>query len=98
MAMSMHANPEALRNLGQNILSDASSYKAEVDKIYATVDNLSTSWKGPDNQEFVNKVNEYKDVIGDLGKMINNYGQFLVDTGNNIERITNEIKSSASNI
>lgn len=98
MAMSIHANPESLRKLGNNVLDNAREYDSEVNKIYATVENLRNSWQGSDNQEYVNKVNEYRELIEALGKAIGNYGQFMVDTANNIERVTDDIRAGASNI
>ena len=40
----------------------------------------------------------FKESIEALGKAIGNYGQFLVDTATNIERVQDEIRSSASRI
>ncbi len=98
MAMSIHANPESLRKLGNNVLDNAREYDSEVNKIYATVENLRNSWQGSDNQEYVNKVNEYRELIEALGKAIGNYGQFMIDTANNIERVTDDIRAGAANI
>lgn len=96
--MNISADTSALRVLGNQVLDNSKDYKTEVDKIYATVDNLSASWQGADNQEYINKVNEYKETIHALGQAIGNYGQFLVDTATNIERVQDDIRSSASNI
>ena len=78
--MNIQADTSSLRTLGNQVLENASEYQNEVSKVYESVDNLSASWQGADNQEYVNKVNEYKESIEALGKAIGNYGQFLVDT------------------
>ena len=96
--MNIQADTSSLRTLGNQVLENASEYQNEVLKVYVSVDNLSASWQGADNQEYVNKVNEYKESIEALGKAIGNYGQFLVDTATNIERVQDEIRSSASRI
>ena len=96
--MNIQADTSSLRTLGNQVLENASEYQNEVLKVYESVDNLSASWQGADNQEYVNKVNEYKESIEALGKAIGNYGQFLVDTATNIERVQDEIRSSASRI
>ncbi|MFA5693056.1 MAG: WXG100 family type VII secretion target [Acholeplasmataceae bacterium] len=96
--MKMTANIDALRKLGIDIQQEADSYNGEVNKVYAAVDNLGTHWKGADNQSYVNKVNEYKEAITALGKLVNNYGIFLVDTAKNIERIQSEIAESAGRL
>lgn len=96
--MNITADTSALRTLGNQVAENAGEYKNEVTKVYANVDNLSSSWQGVDNQEYVNKVNEYKETIEALGKAVENYGQFLVDTATNIEKVQAEIKDAASKI
>ncbi len=92
------ANIDNLRKLGQNIQQDGGAYQTEVKKIYTTIDNLGTQWKGADNQAYINKVNEHKQVISDLGVLIDNYGRFLIETANNIQRIQDDIASSAGRL
>lgn len=96
--MNISADTSALRGLGTQVLENSKEYQTEVDKIYASVDSLSSSWQGVDNQEYVSKVNEYKETIKALGQAIGNYGQFLTDTATNIERVQDDIRSSASKI
>lgn len=96
--MNISADTSALRTLGNEVLENAGEYKSEVDAIYREVDNLGASWEGADNQEYVNKVNEYKEAIEALGKAVGNYGQFLVDTAANLERVQEEIRNSAGRL
>ena len=96
--MNITADTSALRTLGNQVLENAGEYKSEVTKVYTNVDNLSSSWQGIDNQEYVNKVNEYKETIEALGKAVANYGQFLVDTATNIEKVQAEIRDAAGRI
>jgi len=96
--MSLQADTAALRNLGKQVVANSEEYQAEINKIYATVDNLRENWKGEDNQAFVNKVYEYKEGLEALGKEIKNYGFFLDATAGKIERVQSDITSAASNI
>lgn len=96
--MNISADTGALRTLGTQVLDNSREYQAEVSKVYTNIDNLSANWQGADNQEYINKVNEYRETIEALGKAIGNYGQFLTDTSTNIERVQDEIRSSASNL
>ena len=92
--MNISADTSALRTLGNEVLANAGEYQSEVNTIYREVENLGANWQGADNQEYVNKVNEYKEAIEAIG----NYGQFLVDTAANIERVQEEVRSSAGRL
>lgn len=96
--MNISADTSALRKLGNEVLANAGEYQSEVNTIYREVENLGANWQGADNQEYVNKVNEYKEAIEALGKAIGNYGQFLVDTAANIERVQEEVRNSAGRL
>lgn len=96
--MNISADTSALRTLGTQVLDNSREYQAEINKVYTNIDNLSANWQGADNQEYINKVNEYREAIEALGKAIGNYGQFLTDTATNIERVQDEIRSSASDL
>ena len=43
-------------------------------------------------------LNEYKTDIENLGKVIDRYGLFLVETARNLENIQNEIASQAGKL
>lgn len=92
------ANPEAVRTLGGNVKEQATLYKNEVNKIYAAVDELKTGWQGTDNQSYVNKVNEYRETITNLGNAIEDYGTFLTATANELQRTQDEIASAAGRL
>lgn len=96
--MNISADTGSLRALGEQVMELAGQYANEVKSIYTNVDELSSSWQGADNQEYVNKVNSYKATIEELGKSISNYGRFLVDTSTNIEKVQNSIMESASRL
>lgn len=66
--------------------------------IQANIENLRNAWSGQDNQAYINKVNEYKADIEKLGKVIDSYGLFLVETARNLENIQNEIASQAGKL
>jgi len=96
--MNVSADFDQIRRLGQEVQGQAGSYNSETKKIYGAVDNLKNSWKGADNQGYINKVNEQRKTIEDLGKVIENYGLFLIETANHLEKVQAEIKAAAGKL
>ena len=96
--MNIQTNIENLSIRGKEVQSLAQDYQNEVIKIYSNIENLRNAWSGQDNQAYINKVNEYKADIENLGKVIDRYGLFLVETARNLENIQNEIASQAGKL
>ena len=96
--MVLKASPEEIRNAGKSLVGNAEAYMASVNSLYTTVDNLQQSWKGKDNLEFAGTVNGYKENINALGQVIGNYGVFLQETANSLEKLQAEIAQQASNL
>jgi len=96
--MVLKATPEEIRTAGKNLVGNAESYLGSVKSLYETVDNLQANWKGSDNQQFATTVNGYKENIMALGQVIGNYGVFLQETANSLEKLQAEIAQQASNL
>lgn len=93
--MRLKASPEEIRSAGKSLVGNAESYLASVKELYQTVDNLSASWQGNDNVEFTQTVNGYKENINALGQVIGNYGVFLQETGNSLEKLQADLGQQA---
>lgn len=96
--MVLKASPEEIRGAGKSLVGNAESYLASSKAIYDTVDNIQTSWQGEDTTKFINTVNSYKADINALGQVIGNYGVFLQETANSLEKLQAEIAQQASNL
>ena len=98
--MVLKASPEEIRTAGKGLVTKAESYLGSVKSIYETVDNLNQSsiWKGTDADQLVNTINGYKENIQALGQVIGNYGVFLQETGNQLEKLQAEIAQQASQL
>ena len=96
--MNIQANIENLSIRDKEGQSLGQDYQNEVTKIYSNIENLRNAWSGQDNETYINKVNEYKADIEKLGKVIDRYGLFLVETARNLENIQNEIASQAGKL
>ncbi|MBR1386330.1 MAG: WXG100 family type VII secretion target [Bacilli bacterium] len=96
--MVLKASPEEIRTAGKNLVGNAESYLGSVKALYETVDNLQQNWQGADNVKFAQTVNSYKENINALGQVIGNYGVFLQETANSLEKLQAEIAQQASNL
>ena len=96
--MVLKATPEEIRTAGKNLVGNAESYLGSVKALYETVDNLQQNWQGADNVKFAQTVNSYKENINALGQVIGNYGVFLQETANSLEKLQAEIAQQASNL
>ncbi len=96
--MVLKASPEEIRAAGKSLVGNAESYLGSVKSLYETVDTLQNNWKGVDNAQFANTVNGYKENINALGQVIGNYGVFLQETANSLEKLQAEIAQQASNL
>lgn len=96
--MILKASPEEIRTAGRKLVSNAESFLASVKSLYETVDNLKANWQGQDNQTFAATVYGYKENIDALGQVIGNYGVFLQETGNSLEKLQADIAQQASNL
>ena len=96
--MALKANPEEIRTAGKKLVANAETYLASVKSLYQTVDNLKANWQGADNQQFAATVYRYKKNIDALGQVIGNYGVFLQETGNSLERLQSDIAQQARSL
>ena len=94
--MQLKATPDQLREDGKKMVSNAEAYLAAVKELYAAVDGLKATWQGSDNQQFAATVGSYKENIDALGKVMGNYGVFLQETGNSLEKLQADIANQAS--
>ncbi len=96
--MILKASPEEIRTSGKNLVNDADSYLAEVKGLYDVVSNLQNNWKGSDNQQFASTLYGYKENIDALGQVVGNYGVFLQETGNSLEKLQADVADQASKL
>lgn len=96
--MILKASPEEIRTAGRKLVQNAESYLASVKSLYDTVDNLAANWAGKDNLTFATTVYGYKENIDALGQVIGNYGVFLQETGNSLEKLQADIAQQASSL
>ncbi len=92
----IQAEISEIRATGKKVVDTASQYLTVVDQIYDTINELQSIWQGPDNLSYANQVNGYKKNIVALGEVISNYGVFLQETANTLEKLQSDNAAEAA--
>lgn len=74
-------DPAQLKSYGAEIMSVASDYKAQIEKIYQILDDLSNTWQGTKSQNFKNKMDSCREQFTKFGDNLNNFGDLIQATG-----------------
>lgn len=98
MNFNLSANPEGIAASGKKVTMSGAAYADATKNLFAEVDSLRLNWDGADNQEFVNTVYGYKENIDALGKVIDNYGIFLQETGGSLAKLQSDIAQQAGRL
>ena len=94
----IYANIEGTRSLGNEMIGKSEEYNAEIVKLYNYMDELKSGWTGEDNQAYVNQVETYRQELQDLGEVIKQYGNFLLNAASSLEKTRSDIASAAKNL
>ena len=80
-------DPEQAISYGSQIINNASSYNAEIRKIYEIVGDLKTTWTGSAAQRFTDNIDSFKADYEQFGKLINEFGELLVAIGKDYKNL-----------
>ena len=75
----MQVDMKELKSASGYILDEAAEYQKAFNNLYAEVDAMSKAWQGTDNQSFVKQVNDFKDDLQAMYKLMTDYAGFLAD-------------------
>lgn len=76
--MEVNIEESGVLKIATQIMDDAKSLYAEVNKLNATIDTINTAWNGNDALKYVNVMRE-KYIVGlqELKKIIEDYSLYL---------------------
>lgn len=83
-----------LKISGNDILENVKLYKEVIDNFYDKINNMTSNtfeWVGSRANDYVDKVNNDYKFYYDIHDILLSYGQYLIDTGENIENIINKV-------
>lgn len=87
-----------MKSAADGITKAANNYQTNLEKLYQEVDQLNDAWKGADNQEYIAKVNSYKEDMKSLGVAVDGYAKFLQKAANALNMTQEEIKNMAGRL
>lgn len=74
------ANPQILRLKGKEMLDTASEFSRNVDLIYKTINEMTTSnYLDPAARAIANEIESYHDDLNRMTAIIGNYGNFCIN-------------------
>ena len=92
----INVNMGEMMTTGGKVINSGDDFKAQTERLYQAVDSLEAKWQGTDNKAYVTKVNEYKDDMLNLAKVIVSYGEFIRTTAKTYMDVADDIASAAS--
>lgn len=96
--MDLSVNMETVKQMGLNVEEQSSLYNQEVASIYSEIDDLKNNWQGVDSDKYTEQVYSYKETIENLGRVIEQYGTFLLNTADTYTKLQEDITSNAGRL
>ena len=96
--MNLSVNMETVRSLGKTVGEQAAEYNTEITNIYSVVDDIKSVWQGSDSASYTSQVEGYRASMEALGKVIEQYGQFLLNTADTYQKLQEDITSNAGKL
>lgn len=86
------ASPEVLRANGNKLVETSRQFKQNVDKIYATKNQLiQTNFVSPEARAIGNEIETYRNDLDKMTRVIEEYGMFLQNAANKVVRNQQQI-------
>ena len=88
------ANPEVLAKKGNDVVNSSVEFKTNVDKVYQTVDDLiKNGYLSPAALSIAKEIEGHRNTLEEMAKVIEEYGNFFINSSNEIIRNENDIMS-----
>ncbi len=94
----MRVSPETLMSKGSSLGQVSGEYHSTIREIYSELDRLRDAWEGASSNEYMGKLESYRGNIEAVGRVINNYGIFLQETGRNLEQMEADNAAGAARL
>lgn len=81
------ANPDVIRTKGNEIVEESRRFKENVEKVYQTVNEMIQSdYLSPEAVAMANEIQSYRDDLNKMTRIIEDYGQFCINTSSKVIR------------
>lgn len=92
------ADPAKMESFAKRVDTAAADFQTNYKQMYNVIDNLKSAWTGRDNQEYANKINEYKGDFDAMFKAIESYKDFLNQSAAAYRKAQDEIFNAAGQL
>ena len=81
------ANPQVLKTEGNSIIDKGQQFGKNVEKIYATIQEMvGSDYVSPAAKAIARDIESYRETLNKMTKVINDYGNYCVNSGNIIAK------------
>ncbi len=87
----INMDPQQAITYGGQIIENATSYNAEIQKIYSIVTDLKATWTGSAAQRFTDNIESFKADYERFGQLINDFGELLVAIGKDYQNLEDNL-------
>lgn len=84
--MNLSINYDETRNLGNQVITKAQTFGAQVTNVNNLNGEMSQVWTGPDANKYLSAVSEQVQYMKELASTIELIGNYLVNVGNTYEK------------
>lgn len=96
--MNLSVNMETVRALGKTVGDQAAEYNNEIANVYSVIDDVKNAWQGSDSASYTSQVEGYRASMEALGKVVEQYGQFLLNTADTYQKLQDDITANAGKL
>lgn len=86
---------EKVEARAKNIDSLAGDYKAEYEKFYKEMQNMSSHWSGKEMEAFLAKINEFKKDFEKMHNLMTQYSDFMKKAAESYRKSQDELTKKA---
>ncbi len=96
--MNLSVNMETVRQMGKTVMDQSAEYNSEIANIYSVIDTVKEVWQGTDSSSYTSQVEGYRQNMEALGKVIEQYAQFLLNTADTYQKLQDDITANAGKL
>ncbi len=82
---------EQLIKDGDSIVVTSDSFNTEIDKIYATIDELKETWTGSSAQKYTDDIESFRQDLYDFQKLVKGHGALVNSVGKDYKHLEEEL-------
>lgn len=90
--------PAVLENSSSSMETLNDQYREAYERLYQSVEMLSSAWQGADNTAFINQINGYKEDFKRISLLLSQYSEFLQSSAHAYRQTQTELAQQAARL